>query len=281
MRVLTLSLIALVLCVSRASIALAHLPDGKSYLVFQFPDSLLPAMDGDLGDWKIVPERYWTSTAELMDTEKGQGTKVDDQDLAVRTAVGWNKTHNRLYFAVEAYDDIHNIERGLPPEGIWGGDIFEIVVDADHSGGIYNGFSSTDSTLENRWRSARTQNYHVFLPPESKDRTMWLWGKAQWTCKPPFAEVGWKYDGVPGGKGTVYQELWVTPFDDLNWAGPDSSVVHQLKEGEVIGVSWSFLDFDASDEAYDGFWNLSHNSRMDHTADLLLDFVLEPVEPGK
>ena len=281
MRIPTSSLLILALALAQAGAAAAHLPGGKTYMVYQFPDSLLPAMDGDLADWKIVPEKYWTGTRDLMDTEKGHGTKYDEQDLAVRTAVGWNKTHNRLYFAVAAYDDIHNIDRGAPPDGVWGGDIFEIVVDADHSGGIYNGFSSTDSTMENRWRSAKTQNYHIFLPPESKDWTMWLWGKAQWACKPPYTDMGWKYDGVPRGKGTVYQELWVTPFDDLNWAGPDSSAVHQLKEGETIGVSWSFLDFDASDETYDGFWNLSHNSRMDHTADLLLDFVLEPVELAK
>ncbi len=279
MRVLILSLLTWSLWTSQARVAFAHLPGGKTYRVFQFPDSLLPSMDGDLGDWQRVPEAYWIGTAALKDTEKGQGTRVDEEDLGVRVAVGWNQTHNRLYFAVEAQDDVLNIERGLPPEGIWGGDIFEIVVDADHSGGIYNGFSAADSTLENRWRSAQAQNYHVFFPPQSQDWTMWLWGKAQWTCKPPFAAVGWKYEGVAGGKGKVHQELWVTPFGDLHWAGPDSSLVHQLQEGQIIGVSWSFLDFDASDEQYDGFWNLSHNSRMDHTADLLLDFVLEPTAP--
>ena len=277
MRVLMLPFLVAALLVGQAGPTGAHFPSDLSYPVFQFPDGLEPSIDGELSDWTIVPERYWTGTAELMETVRGLGEQFDEQDLAVRTAVGWSDTQNRLYFAVAAYDDIHNVDRGTPPDGIWGGDIWEIVVDADHSGGIYNGFSNQQ--LEDRWRSAQAQNYHVFLPPEQPDWTMWLWGKGQWVCRLPYAQVGWQYDGVPGGKGTVFQEVSLTPFDDLNWAGPDSSVVHELREGEILGISWSFLDFDASDKDYDGFWNLSHATRMDHTADLFPDFVLQPIEP--
>ena len=278
MRVGMSFLCALVFCAGGAGVAVAHVPEGVLYPVFLFPDSLLPTMDGDLSDWEIVPDRYWTGTRDLMETVRGLGTDFDEEDLAVRTVVGWSDTYNRLYFAVEAYDDIVNVERE-GRRGVHGGDIWEIVVDADHSGGIYNGFSSTDTELENRWRSAHAQNYHTFLPPESKERTMWLWGEAQWACTPPYGDLGWRHDGSPMGKGTVYQEMWLTPFDDLNWVGIDSSRVHDLEEGEILGISWSFLDYDADDGKYDGFWNLSHMTRMDHTADLLPDFVLEPMEP--
>lgn len=258
--------------------ASAHHPQEALYRVFQFPDDRVPAMDGDLGDWEIVPQSYWTDTGDLMETVRGIGTQVDEEDLSVLTAVGWNETHNRLYFAVRAHDDVVNVEHE-GSGGIHGGDLWEIVVDGDHSGGIYNGFSATDAALEDRLRSSHAQNYHIFLPPLSADWTMWLWGKAQWTCTAPFSQVGWEYAGEPGGAGTVYQEASITPFDDLHWAGLDSSRVHDLEEGQILGISWSFLDYDEDDTNYDGFWNLSHMTRMDHTADLLPDFVLAPVDP--
>lgn len=257
--------------------ASAHFPEEALYRVFQFPDNLLPVMDGDLRDWDIVPESYWTDTYDLMETVRGLGTDFDVEDLSVLTAVGWNDTQNRLYFVVKGHDDILNMEHeGYA--GVHGGDIWEIVIDADHSGGIYNGFSKTDQALEDRYMSSHAQNYHILFPPSSEDWTVWLWGKAQWTCSLPYAKVGWTLDGEPEGRGTVYQEISVTPFDDLHWAGIDSSIVHDLKEGEILGISWSFLDYDENDDQYDGFWNLSHMTRMDHTADLLPDFVLAPVE---
>ena len=51
-----------------------------------------------------------------------------------------------------------------------------------------------------------------------------------------------------------------------------------MVEGEIIGLSWSVLDYDERDDRYEGFWNLSHATRMDRTADLLPNFRLMPVE---
>ena len=90
---------------------MADFPEGMVYRVFQFPDSLLPVMDGDLSDWDIVPEKYWTGTRNPMETVKGLGTDFDEEDLSVRTVVGWNDAYNRLYFMVEAYQEegAHNL----------------------------------------------------------------------------------------------------------------------------------------------------------------------------
>ena len=45
-----------------------------------------------------------------------------------------------------------------------------------------------------------------------------------------------------------------------------------------MGISWSVLDYDENDKAYEGFWNLSHHTRMDYTASLLPNFRLMPME---
>jgi len=41
------------------------LPADKVYKVFQFPDTLVPQIDGDLGEWGIVDATYTINFDEL------------------------------------------------------------------------------------------------------------------------------------------------------------------------------------------------------------------------
>ena len=50
----------------------------------------------------------------------------------------------------------------------------------------------------------------------------------------------------------------------------------QLVENQIIGVSWSVLDFDES--GIEAHANLAHNTRMVHNASLLCAFRLMPIE---
>ncbi len=54
-----------------------------------------------------------------------------------------------------------------------------------------------------------------------------------------------------------------------------------LEEGETLGLSWAVLDYDEDDSRYEGFWNLSHHTRMDYTASLLPNFKLMPLQKRK
>ncbi len=51
-----------------------------------------------------------------------------------------------------------------------------------------------------------------------------------------------------------------------------------MEENQTIGLSWSVLDYDEDDTRYEGFWNLSHQTRMDYTASLLPNFKLMPLQ---
>lgn len=51
-----------------------------------------------------------------------------------------------------------------------------------------------------------------------------------------------------------------------------------MEEGQTIGLSWSVLDYDEDGNRYEGFWNLSHETRMDYTASLLPNFKLMSLE---
>ena len=102
-------------------------PD-KEFAIFQFPPTMIPRIDGQTDDWDIVPESYVIGTEELAETVKGKGTNHDPEDLDVAVRVGWVNGLNRLYFLYEARDDYWNMHYRR-------GDIFEVAVDADRSGG--------------------------------------------------------------------------------------------------------------------------------------------------
>ncbi|MCK5136722.1 MAG: hypothetical protein KAR19_13110 [Bacteroidales bacterium] len=48
---------------------------------------------------------------------------------------------------------------------------------------------------------------------------------------------------------------WITPFDFASHEGFDQSIVSTLKENELIGISWSMLDFDGAQ--CESFMNLA------------------------
>ena len=247
--------------------ARAHHPKGVTYKVFQFPPGKLPTIDGDTSDWAIVPKAYTIDGSHLADTVMGKGTNMDPKDLAVEVTVGWSPKTNRLYVLYKMYDDVHNFNRER-------GDIFEIVIDADHSGGRYHSFEDVDPATEAKLKSTTCQNYHIFTPPAKGKPWAWVWGEQQWLTRAPWAEHAFKYDFGPKKPGVLWLEFSITPFNYASHLGPKYSAIHKMVAGQVIGLSWSVLDYDEDDKRYQGFWNLSHHTRMDQTADLLPNFVL-------
>src|ERR1039457_829883 len=65
--------------------------------IFQFPPNMIPRIDGDPEDWKIVPDDYAIGMDQLVD-DTNKDHKPDPKDLDVRVKVGWVKGLNRLYF---------------------------------------------------------------------------------------------------------------------------------------------------------------------------------------
>jgi hypothetical protein len=251
--------------------ALAHHRKGVTYKVFQFAPDKLPKIDADPSDWGMVPNSYTIDGSHLMDTVMGKGKNMDPDDLAVEVKVAWSPQANRLYFLYKMYDDMHNFNFAR-------GDIFEVVVDADHSGGRYHSFDDVDEKAEAQLKSTTAQNYHIFTPPAKDKAWAWVWGEQQWLIERPYAEHAFKYDFGFKEPGELYLEFSLTPFNYASFRGPEYSALHKMEEGEIIGLSWSVLDYDEDDRRYEGFWNLSHHTRMDYTASLLVNFKLMPLE---
>ncbi len=248
-------------------------PDTE-FKVFQFGADEIPQIDGYGSDWSHVPTDYIVGTEELWeDSGKHEGLLPESIDVKVK--VGWVKGLNRLYFLYEAYDDYWDFE--LP--GLKN-DTFEVVVDADLSGGpLIDRFRNNEKHLKegDAWLSmhgAHAQNYHIFTPAKDKDWCM-LWGPAQWIKAMPYSNYAYRYEFEPGESGKLTLEFWITPFDFASAEGPENSVESRLVEDKLIGLSWAIIDYDDVDSGRNnGFWNLSTSHTMYGKADELVAFRL-------
>ena len=248
----------------------------KEFKIFQFPQNQIPRIDGDFSDWKMVPDSYTIGIEELKNTKFGEGEAQNPKDFDLKVKVGWVKNLNRLYFYIDAYDDYWDFsDPGLRQ------DIFELVVDADLSGEpfIYKNNLNVNKVPLNelyfKGHGAHAQNYHIFTPAKDKDWAM-PWGNTPWIKEFPYANVAYNYNFKPGESGRLQMEFYITPFDYASFDGPEHSVVSNLKENELIGMSWSMLDFDG--KTCKAFRNLSHDFKMINDASYLCAFRLMPFE---
>ncbi len=197
----------------------------REFKIFQFPADMMPRIDGKTDDWDIVPDSYALGTDELQDTTNGKGANYDPRDLDIKVKVGWVKGLNRLYFLYEAYDDYWNMAYNR-------GDIFEVVVDGDLSGGqfITNEQLTTWEDNHFRFKGVHAQNYHIFTPPgEGRDWTM-VWGCQPWIAELPWANHAYTYNFKEGESGKLILEFWITPFDYAPYEGPERAVESKLVE---------------------------------------------------
>jgi hypothetical protein len=248
----------------------------KEFKVFQFPKDKIPQIDGNFADWNMVPDTYSIGLDELKNTRFGEGEKLNPKDFDIMVKVGWVKDLNRLYFYIDAYDDYWDFNDPALKQ-----DIFELVIDGDISGGTFINEESGNmnkvpkNQLYFKGHGAHAQNYHVFTPVSGKDWAM-VWGGTPWIKEFPYADAAYQYNFKHGESGRLLMEFYVTPFDYASFEGPEHSLVSRLKENEIIGISWSMLDFDG--KSCESFMNLSHDWRMIFDASFLCAFRLMPLE---
>ncbi len=249
---------------------------GKEYKIFQFKKGQIPRIDGQFSDWEMVPDSYTIGLDQLMDTEYGHGTNLDPADFDLNVKVGWVKDLNRLYFYVEAYDDYWDFD-----DPALGQDIFELVVDGNLSGGAFikkhneNKNKLPVSELHFKGHGEHAQNYHIFTPVMNKVWAM-IWGNAYWIKDFPHANAAYNYNFEHSESGSLKMEFWITPFDHASPDGFENSIVSELKENDIIGLSWCMLDFDG--ERCEAFMNLAHDTKMIWNASYLNAFRLMPLE---
>ena len=247
------------------------------FKVFQFPRTAIPRIDGDFSDWDIVPDSYAVGIDEMWD-DSGKHPSVDRSTLDIKVKVGWVAGLNRLYFLYEAYDDFWDFNQ-LDLHN----DTYEIVVDADLSGGPHIDRFRLNPDVKPRiesffdFQNVHAQNYHIMTPPtEGKSWTM-VWGPQQWLKYLPYANYAYDYNFSHGQEGRLRMEFYITPFDYASAEGPEKSVESRLVENKQIGLCWAVIDYDGKKEN-NGFWNLSKHHQMYGNASMERLFTLMPLE---
>ncbi len=264
--------LALVLVVGFGSNVSAHSPEGWLGFAFQWPAGLEPTLDGapPPNEWSVIPEFYWQDTSMMPDTK--EGAEMDLSDWSAKAAVSWSEATNRFYLYSEVFDDF-SVKA----------DTWQIVVDADHSGGRFQGIEGleTDEDKE-RWGGAHGQQYEFFNTIGEGTTEQFVWAKADWLRAEGFTVPEYTFEGDANGAGTTFMEIQLTPWDDMNWEGPDASIIHDLVEGDVVGLGYNWMDYEdpeaSNGEAWESFWNLTANSQMFWDASAINDFELAPVD---
>jgi hypothetical protein len=272
--------LALQITVGLAKPALGHYPEGVAYRAFQFPDHLVPAIDGDLTDWEVVGDSYAILTGQFHDLISPEVEASDSDDFAARLMVGWNKAENRLYIAAQVRDDIHQIDRPAgSAEVIFRDDAMELFIDADHSGGQFANFTEL-SDEEYRRRNGTEANHFVLAGPPPDEDFFVNYSAAAWYALPdgPYTRAAVEFAGVLGGEGVTNYEVMLVPFDRVDINAVFQSEEHLLRAGEILGFNVEFNDLDVHSELFDAKWSLSGQHNSYRFSDRFTDLIMMPLE---
>ena len=272
--------LALLIIASSTKPVLGHYPEGVAYRAFQFPDHLVPTIDGDLRDWEVVGGSYAILTGQFHDLISPEVEASDSDDFSARLMVGWNKVVNRLYIAAQVRDDIHQIDR---PAGsatvLFQDDAMELFIDANHSGGQFANFTEL-SHEEQRRRNGAEANHFVLAGPSPDEDFFVNFSAAAWYALSdgPYTEAAVEFVGVLGGEGVTNYEVMLVPFDRVDINAVFQSEEHLLQENEILGFNVEFNDFDVHSELYDAKWSLSGQHNSYRFSDRFTDLILMPLE---
>jgi len=282
-----LGCLILALVAASASMVSAHQPVGVTFYAVQFPLNAVPAMDGDLSDWDLVPRDQFEVSMEngdIAETVRGDAGN-DLSDFNMREMVGWNNETNRVYLMADIVDDVLNNNRPDPTKFNYDDD-WEPAIDADHSGGDMYGDGWTALTQEEQRKLfyVTGQQIEVHVPPIDGYWAFTLYEGTCWMTTgqelpyPQYLNIGWNRTGESGGPGTYQYEVMYTPWETWSWDGPDQGTIVDLEVGKVIHFGSLSKDYDLNDGRYDGSYDFPQVHNVWRNASLMADFELLPVD---
>ena len=218
--------------------------DGSTIQIHEFPPEYLPDLhDRSLRDWtRILPG---PSLDQTDFSPLGQpGTAVDPADLSFRIYLAWNCMRQRLYVAVEVTDDVYvNTYGGGNLAELPAQDGIMLMVDADHRGGKYDGFTDreiidrfgldddADLSGYRRHLTFGTAQRYVVIADAPDGLVLDCPGQPAWLRLPPAADAGGYVDARSSSI-----ELYVQPqmYPEPNgpsgtaWLWPDGVIGFQI-----------------------------------------------------
>ena len=262
-------------------IANAHLPVGRVFPAFEFPQGASPVVDGDLADWAGVDETFVIDTAQFVDLVDDK--EVDEEDFSVRMWVGWNDAENRLYVAARVLDDVHQVDR---PAGsailMWQDDDMEVFVDADHSGGQFADFSDLSETEQLRRNGTEANHFAIAGPPPDEDYFLGF-SAAEWYSAPagPYTAAAYSFEAAADGLTAMNYEMMLVPYDLIDVGAEFQSIRNDLEAGEELGFNVHFNDFDQDPVIFEAVWSLSGGQNSFRLSERFSDLRLMPSDRGE
>jgi hypothetical protein len=230
----------------------------------------VPTIDGNLAEWGSYPDwNVLTFADDFIDNSFG--TVKDLNTLDFTGKVAWHGGTNMLYWAFDVYDDAHVNESAKGQCLYWIQDDLEWYIDADNSGGNYNGHEP-----EGVARCGPAQQVAMMIGGVGDD--VCTCSASKWSMDAPYQYWAGKVTVTATGTQTTY-EVGSILFDFLDET-PDASTIHQLFEGDVIGMSWDIDDQDVSGDTktQTTAWYTTALKGLFYQADNLNDVVMAPAE---
>jgi len=282
-------LVALGIIAIGAGAVTAHEPPGEIFYAVGLPDHAIPTLDGDKSDWDMIPSEYWV-TREANFEETVIGTDVGDlSDFNSMHIMGWNEGTNKFYFMADVIDDVWDRDNEAQDDG------FDLVIDADHSGGeLWNSeWHALEPEDQIDLVFVTGQNYRFYVPPIDdywvmilgrgfvRDDNFVTNGREVFT--PEHMALGWSVDpGEHLAPGQSIFEVMVTPWENM-YRGEDgearSSIV-DLEEELIVHVAYQFKDIDVAveGERYSGGYDFPPLHNIWFNTSLHADFELLAVD---
>jgi len=259
-----------------APVAQAHV--GADIEIYELATADLPDLfDGDITDWEdVLGDNFMDlDDFETLDDGGHGGAPKDPADMDYRLYTAWNATTQRLYFGMDRSDNIHlnQVDLNEYPVHGWQWDGFEVNIDGDHSGGVYNLGGAGEGM-----QHVTAQQWVVVTPSTTGAVGCTCQEGQLWAMGPEYSDGG---GAVTGADPAIsVHEAFLTPWDVLSPDGPAASTRSTLVQGGIIGISITINDFDDEPAAYHATHTHVFNGSSYWDADLMGDGLLIPCTGG-
>jgi hypothetical protein len=231
---------------------------------------VVPNIDGDLSEWAGYPAwNVLTFADDFIDNSFGTVKDLNSLDFTGKHA--WHEGTNMLYYAYDVFDDVHVQESAKGQCLYWIQDDLEWYIDADNSGGSYNG-----NEPEGVRRCGPAQQEALMIGGVGDD--VCTCSASKWYMEAPYLFYAGIVTETATGTQTTYEVARML-FDFLDET-PDLSTIHTLVQDDVIGMSWDIDDQDVSGEgkSQTTAWYTTALTSLFREADNLNDVVMAPPE---
>ena len=231
--------------------------EGYKYHAAYIPSNCSINIDGDLNEWKWVPDEYKIRTKDLVNSEQ-----VKPEDLEVELFVAWSKINNKLYIVCESIDDILNSDELNHDDGI------EINLNPNKVFGNYY------NTI---YKFMFFNIFYVAIAPYSTYNNIYIYYGPEWIRR-NREQFNYKVktEKLKDGRMCINYEIELRVSSDLSLYSGTLSSNYILENDQVIGLTILINDVDYNNYERDVQLRTFSGNALWHRAEEASLFILDP-----